>query len=136
MWSGNWEKSNSLPFSWVCKLLSSTRSLARPTRLVTAENTSIERCVILETDVRFQTTLFPCIWSMSLSPIKIKFTRFDFFLRISHKKRKDSLEPRAVPLIFLLELEMSGVAVQSTIKRAKMVTFARNCLVKMTLRLF
>ena len=31
----------------------------------------------------------------------------------SHKKRKDSLETRAVLLIFLLELEISGVAVQS-----------------------
>ena len=31
----------------------------------------------------------------------------------SHKKRKDSLETRAVLLIFSLELEISGVAVQS-----------------------
>ena len=31
----------------------------------------------------------------------------------SHKKRKDSLETRAVLLIFSLELEMSGVAVQN-----------------------
>ena len=31
----------------------------------------------------------------------------------SHKKRKDSLERRAVLLIFLLELEVYGVAVQS-----------------------
>ena len=31
----------------------------------------------------------------------------------SHKKRKDSLETLAVLLIFLLELEMSGVAIQS-----------------------
>ena len=30
----------------------------------------------------------------------------------SHKKRKDSLETRVVLLIFLLELEISGVAVQ------------------------
>ena len=30
----------------------------------------------------------------------------------SHRKRKDSLETRAALLIFLLELEMSGVAVQ------------------------
>ena len=70
---------NSLPFSWTYKLLPSIRSLARPTRLVTTENTSIERCGILETDVSFQTTLLPCIWSISLSPIKFKFTRFDFF---------------------------------------------------------
>ena len=31
----------------------------------------------------------------------------------SHKKRKDSPETRAILLIFLLELEISGVAVQS-----------------------
>ena len=31
----------------------------------------------------------------------------------SHKKRKDSLEARAALLIFSLELEISGVAVQS-----------------------
>ena len=31
----------------------------------------------------------------------------------SHKKRKDSLETRAVLLMFSLELEISGVAVQS-----------------------
>ena len=31
----------------------------------------------------------------------------------SHKKRKDSLDTRAVPLIFSLELEISGVAVKS-----------------------
>ena len=30
----------------------------------------------------------------------------------SHKKRKDSLERRAVLFIFLLELEISGVAIQ------------------------
>ena len=29
-----------------------------------------------------------------------------------HKKRKDSMETRAVLLIFLLELKISGVAVQ------------------------
>ena len=31
----------------------------------------------------------------------------------SHKKRKDSLETRTVLLVFSLELEISGVAVQS-----------------------
>ena len=30
----------------------------------------------------------------------------------SHKKRKESLETRAVLLIFLLELQISGIAVQ------------------------
>ena len=34
-------------------------------------------------------------------------------LNHSHKKQKDSLETWAVLLLFLLELEMSGVAVQS-----------------------
>ena len=34
-------------------------------------------------------------------------------LEHSHKKRKDTLETRAVLLIFSLELEISGVAIQS-----------------------
>ena len=34
-------------------------------------------------------------------------------LHHSHKKRKDSLETRAVLLIFSLQLEISAVAVQS-----------------------
>ena len=33
-------------------------------------------------------------------------------MKHSHRKRKDSLETRAVLLIFLLELEISGMAVQ------------------------
>ena len=37
----------------------------------------------------------------------------------SHKKRKDSLETRAVLLIFSLELEISGVAVQSIHQNSK-----------------
>ena len=37
----------------------------------------------------------------------------------SHKKREDSLETRAVLLIFFLELEIYGVAVQGYIKTAK-----------------
>ena len=37
----------------------------------------------------------------------------------SHKKRKDSLETRAVLLIFLLELELSGVAVQGIYQNSK-----------------
>ena len=54
----------------------------------------------------------------------------------SRKKRKDSLETRAVLSMFLLELELSGVAVQGIHQTAKNATFARNCSVKMTLRLF
>ena len=37
----------------------------------------------------------------------------------SHKKRKDSLETRTVLLIFFLELEISGVAVQGIHQTAK-----------------
>ena len=37
----------------------------------------------------------------------------------SHKKQKDSLETWAVLLLFLLELEMSGVAVQSIHQNSK-----------------
>ena len=59
------------------------------------------------------------------------------WLTYSHKKQKDILETRAVLLIFSLELEIFGVAVQSIHRKtAKMVTFVRNCLVKMTLRQF
>ena len=35
-------------------------------------------------------------------------------------------------MIFSLELEMSGVAVQSTHQNSEMTTFTRNCSVKMT----
>ena len=55
----------------------------------------------------------------------------------SHKKRKDSLETRAVLLIFSFELEMSGVAVQSTHQNSKkLATFAWNCSVKWLWRCF
>ena len=57
----------------------------------------------------------------------------------SHKKRKDSLERRAALLIFLLELEISGMAVQrihQTVKIAALTASLRNLLMKMTLRLF
>ena len=37
----------------------------------------------------------------------------------SHKNRKDSLETRAVLLLYLLELEISGVAVQSIHQNSK-----------------
>ena len=37
----------------------------------------------------------------------------------SHKKRKDSLETRALLLIFLLEIEMSGMAIQSIHQNSK-----------------
>ena len=37
----------------------------------------------------------------------------------NHKKRKDSLETRAVLLIFLLELEIFGVAIQSIHQNSK-----------------
>ena len=55
----------------------------------------------------------------------------------SHKKRKDGLETRAVLLIFSLELEISGVAVRSIYQNSeKMMTFVRNYLVKIILRMF
>ena len=55
-------------------------------------------------------------------------------MKHSRKKQKESLETRAVLLIFLFELEISGGGCTS--KQRKMATFAKNCLVKMTLRLF
>ena len=55
----------------------------------------------------------------------------------SHKKRKDSLQTRAVLLIFSPELEILGVAVRSIHQNSKkMATFARNCSVNITFRLF
>ena len=41
------------------------------------------------------------------------------FLEHSHKKQKDSLETRAVVLIISLELETSGVAMQSIHQNSK-----------------
>ena len=46
----------------------------------------------------------------------------------SHKKRKDSLETRAVLLIFLLELEISGVVVQKIYQTAKNGGFCNELL--------
>ena len=58
-------------------------------------------------------------------------------LNHSHKKRKDSIETRAVRLIFSLKLEISGGGrTGHTSKQRKLVAFVRNCLVKVTLRLF
>ena len=55
----------------------------------------------------------------------------------SHKKWKYSLETRVVLLTFSLELEISELAVQNIHQDGqKMVTFVRNCSVKVTLRLF
>ena len=54
----------------------------------------------------------------------------------SHKNQKDSLETQVLLLIFWLKLEIFGVAIQNTSKQQKIVVFVRNCLVKMTLRLF
>ena len=57
----------------------------------------------------------------------------------SDNKQKDSLETRVVLLIFSLELEILniwGSRKDNTSKPRKMVAFVRNCLVKMTLRLF
>ena len=56
----------------------------------------------------------------------------------SHKKRKVSLETRAVLLvdIFGWTWNIWGSRTEDTLKQWKMVSFGRNCLVKMTLRLF
>ena len=55
----------------------------------------------------------------------------------SHKKRKDSLKTRAVLLMFLVELEISGVAVQGIHQNINKFLFSvRIFLVKITLRMF
>ena len=46
----------------------------------------------------------------------------------SHKMQKDSLETRAVLLIFLLELEISGVTVQSIHQNSKNDYFCEELL--------
>ena len=58
-------------------------------------------------------------------------------LNHSPKKRKDSLETRAVLLTLLLEIEI-GVAgcTGNTSKHQKMATFSEEFLSEMTLRLF
>ena len=48
----------------------------------------------------------------------------------SHKKRKDSLETRAVLLIFVLEFEISGVAVQSIHQNSENDNFCSEMLSK------
>ena len=53
----------------------------------------------------------------------------DFYFHHSHKKLKDSLEIWAVPLMLSLELEISGVVVQSIyIKTAKNGSFCEELL--------
>ena len=53
----------------------------------------------------------------SINPLVLGsiFSRFDHI----YKKRKDSLETQAILLILLLELEMSGVAVQTIHQNSK-----------------
>ena len=60
------------------------------------------------------------------------------FWHHSHKKQKDSLETLVILLIFSLELEILNIwsgRTENTSKQQKMVPFARNCSVKMTLSL-
>ena len=52
-------------------------------------------------------------------PSNVKRGGVWFYYKHSHKKRKDRLEARAVLLIFLLELEISGVLHRAYIKSAK-----------------
>ena len=74
------------------------------------------------------------VWWLSSLSKEAKGKRF----KHSHKKQKDSLETRAVLLVFSFKLEISGVAVQiiHQQKQPKTVDFVRNCLVKTTLKLF
>ena len=55
------------------------------------------------------------LWETTCSNVTIKTP----VLNHSHKKRKDSLEKRAVLLIYLLELEIYGVAVQKIHKNSQ-----------------
>ena len=43
---------------------------------------------------------------------KVSKVMYVKIIKHSHKKRKDNLETRAILMIFLLELEIFGVAVQ------------------------
>ena len=55
------------------------------------------------------------------------------------RNRNISLETQVVLLIFLIELETLNIRddrTENTSKHRKMMAFVRNCLVKMTLRLF
>ena len=76
------------------------------------------------------------------TPVKtfLKFFSPPFFLGgergCSPWIRKDSLKTRAALSIFSLELEISGVAVQSIHQNSKKWRLPRNCSGKMTLRLF
>ena len=54
----------------------------------------------------------------------------------SHKKRKDSMETRVVLLVFLLELEISGLAIQSIHQNSEKKVTCEECFEKMALRLF
>ena len=42
-----------------------------------------------------------------------------YYFKHSHKKRKDSLETQVILLMFLLELEIFGVVVQSILQNSK-----------------
>ena len=51
-----------------------------------------------------------------------------YYCKHSHKKRKDSLETRAILLIFSLEFEISGVAVQSIHQNSEKWRFCEDLL--------
>ena len=78
------------------------------------------------------TSLFP------LTKARIALRDEPYRCRIVIRNRKIVCKTWAVLLIFLLELEISGMAVHriNTSKQQKMLPFLRNCIVKMTLRLF
>ena len=54
----------------------------------------------------------------------------------SHKKRQGILETRSYYWCFCLNLKCLGWPYRAYIKTVKIASFARNCTVKMTLRLF
>ena len=64
--------------------------------------------------------------TLTSKKFKIKLN-FLFHLLHSHKKWKDSLATRAVLLIFLLELEITGLAVQRIHQNSENDGFVRNC---------
>ena len=74
------------------------------------------------------------MWIIRKNSMKNHFLK-KLFLHI-YKKRKYTLDTRAVLLIFAIELNICGGRTEHTSKKQKMVTFATNCLEKMTLRLF
>ena len=62
---------------------------------------------------------FVRIFRLQIVSLDVQYQVRLISLKHSHKKRKDSLETRAVLLIFPLEIEISGEAVQSIHQNSK-----------------